>query len=96
MTTAATVTVPEEPSPQFRDLSAQAMRFVQGGRDVYSFALTIRDLNGLLPRRVDDNVVSDAKSPIASTSRRRDPRLSVESTCVAIRRYHGCHRPSTD
>ncbi len=36
------------------------MRFAQGGRDVYGFALTIRDLNGLLPRRVDDGIVSDA------------------------------------
>ncbi len=47
-------------SPRFGDLSAQAMRFRQGGRDVYGFALSLMDLNGLLPRRVDDDIVSDA------------------------------------
>ena len=51
MTTANHVMVAEGTSPQFGDLSAQAMRFVQGGRDVYGFALTLMDLNGLLPRR---------------------------------------------
>ena len=60
MTTANHVMVAEGTSPQFGDLSAQAMRFVQGGRDVYGFALTLMDLNGLLPRRVDDDIVSDA------------------------------------
>ena len=60
MTTADDVVVTEGTSPQFGDLSAQAMRFMQGGRDVYGFALTMMDLNGLLPRRVDDDVVSDA------------------------------------
>ncbi|MCY3609753.1 MAG: DGQHR domain-containing protein [Acidimicrobiaceae bacterium] len=50
----------EGTSPQFGDLRAQAMRFVQGGREVYGFALTLKDLNGLLPRRVDDGIVSDA------------------------------------
>ncbi len=60
MTTASAVAAAEGTSPHFGDLSAQAMRFVQGGRDVYGFALTIRDLNGLLPRRVDDGIVSDA------------------------------------
>lgn len=60
MTTLDDVTVTEGTSPQFGDLSAQALRFHQGGRDVYGFALNLRDLNGLLPRRVDDDVVSDA------------------------------------
>ena len=60
MTTASNVMVAEGTSPQFGDLSAQAMRFVQGGRDVYGFALTLMDLNGLLPRRVDDDIVIHA------------------------------------
>ena len=60
MATANDVMVAKETSPRFGDLSAQALRFVQGGRDVYGFALTVRDLNGLLPRRVDDDIVSDA------------------------------------
>ena len=60
MANASAVAVAAGSSPQFGDLSAQAMRLVQGGRDVYSFALNLRDLNGLLPRRVDDDIVSDA------------------------------------
>ena len=60
MNTTRTVIADEGTSPQFGDLSAQAMRFVQGGREVYGFALTLKDLNGLLPRRVDDGIVSDA------------------------------------
>ena len=60
MTTVNDVMGTEGTSPQFGDLSAQAMRFIQGGRDVYGFALTLMDLNGLLPRRVDDDIVSDA------------------------------------
>ncbi len=54
------VLVAEGASAQFGDLSALAMRFVQGGRNVYGFALTLMDLNGLLPRRVDDDIMSDA------------------------------------
>ena len=60
MTAVNDVMVTEGTSPQFGDLSAQAMHFVQGGRDVYGCALTLRDLNGLLPRRVDDDIVSNA------------------------------------
>ena len=60
MATTGAVAAVEGTSPNFGDLTAQAMRLVQGGRDVYGFALTIRDLNGLLPRRVDDGIVSDA------------------------------------
>lgn len=37
-----------------------AHRFRQGGRDVYYFALTMDDLDGFLPQRVDDSVVRDA------------------------------------
>ena len=60
MTTVDAVAVAEGSSPEFGDLSAQAMRFVQGGRHVFGFALTMKDLNGLLPRRVDDEIVRDA------------------------------------
>ncbi len=35
-------------------------RFRQGGRDVYYFALNLETLDGLLPQRVEDNVVRDA------------------------------------
>ena len=41
MAMANDVMVAEGTSPQFGDLSTQAMRFVQGGRDVYGFALTL-------------------------------------------------------
>lgn len=59
MNETTTVTAAEGTSPQFNDLSAQAMRFVQGGRQVYGFALSLRELNGFLPRRVDDDIVKD-------------------------------------
>ncbi len=35
-------------------------RFRQGGRDVYYFALDLETLDGLLPQRVEDNVVREA------------------------------------
>ena len=41
MARANDVMVAKETSPRFGDLSAQALRFVQGGRDVYGFALTL-------------------------------------------------------
>ena len=41
-------------------LRAPAHRFRQGGRDVYYFALDLETLDGLLPQRVDDDVVSEA------------------------------------
>ena len=37
-----------------------AHRFQQGGRDVYYFALDIAALDGLLPNRVDENVIKQA------------------------------------
>ena len=42
------------------NLQIPAHRFRQGGRDVYYFALDLATLDGLLPQRVDDNVVKDA------------------------------------
>ena len=41
-------------------LRIPAHRFRQGGRDVYYFALDLDTLDGLLPQRVEDNVVRDA------------------------------------
>ena len=41
-------------------LRIPAHRFRQGGRDVYYFALDLETLDGLLPQRVEDNVVRDA------------------------------------
>lgn len=37
-----------------------AHRFQQGGRDVYYFTLDIATLDGLLPQRIDDNVIKQA------------------------------------
>lgn len=37
-----------------------AHRFQQGGREVYYFTLDIATLDGLLPQRVDDNVIKQA------------------------------------
>ena len=41
-------------------LRIPAHRFRQGGRDVYYFALDLETLDGLLPQRVEDNVVREA------------------------------------
>ena len=41
-------------------LRVPAHRFRQGGRDVFYFALDLETLNGLLPERVDDNVIKNA------------------------------------
>ena len=41
-------------------LRIPAHKFKQGGRDVYSFALDLATLDGLLPQRVDEDVIKDA------------------------------------
>ena len=41
-------------------LRTPAHRFQQGGRDVYSFVLDLATLDGLLPQRVDEDVIKDA------------------------------------
>lgn len=41
-------------------LRTPAHRFQQGGRDVYSFTLDLKTLDGLLPQRIEDDVVRDA------------------------------------
>lgn len=46
------------------DLRTPAHRFVQGGRDVYTFSLELEKLNQLFPDRVDDRVVIDANRPL--------------------------------
>ena len=40
-------------------LRVPAHRFRQGGRDVYSFALDLATLDGLLPERIDEEMVQD-------------------------------------
>ena len=41
-------------------LRVSSHRFQQGGRDVYYFALDLQTLDGLLPQRVEDNIVREA------------------------------------
>ena len=41
-------------------LRTPAHRFTQGGRHVYSFALDLATLDGLLPQRVDEDVIREA------------------------------------
>ncbi len=41
-------------------LRVPSHRFRQGGRDVYYFSLDLETLDGLLPQRVEDNVVREA------------------------------------
>lgn len=41
-------------------LRTPAHKFLQGGRDVYSFPLDLATLDGLLPQRVDEDVIRDA------------------------------------
>ncbi len=41
-------------------LAIPAHRFRQGGRDIYYFPLTLETLDGLLPQRVEDDVVREA------------------------------------
>ncbi len=41
-------------------LSTPSHRFRQGGRDVYSFVLDLARLDGLLPDRIDEDMVRDA------------------------------------
>ena len=48
------------PTSNQYSLQVPSHRFRQGGRDVYYFALDLETLDGLLPQRVEDNVVRDA------------------------------------
>ena len=52
-----TITVPAIHSQY--SLRVPAHRFRQGERDVYSFALDLATLDGLLPERIDEDVVKD-------------------------------------
>lgn len=49
------------------DLHTPAHRFVQGGRDVYTFSLELEKLNRLFPERVDDRMVSEANRQLTAT-----------------------------
>ena len=51
-------------------LTVPAHHFHQGGRDVYYFALSLETLDGLLPQRVDDNMVRDANRRLTSSHAR--------------------------
>ena len=48
------------PTSNQYSLQVPSHRFRQGGRDVYYFALDLETLDGLLPQRVEDNVVREA------------------------------------
>ena len=49
-----------QPTANQYSLTTSAHRFRQGGRDVYYFALSLETLDGLLPQRIEDNVVREA------------------------------------
>ena len=53
------------------DLRTPAHRFVQGGRDVYTFSLELEKLNRLFPERVDDRVVSEANRQLTPIHAKR-------------------------
>lgn len=53
------------------DLTTPAHRFVQGGRDVYTFSLELEKLNQLFPERVDDHLVSEANRPLTRAHAKR-------------------------
>ena len=53
------------------DLTTPAHRFVQGGRDVYTFSLELEKLNQLFPERVDDRMVSEANRPLTTAHAKR-------------------------
>ena len=54
------MTLAIRPTTNQYSLQTSAHRFHQGGRDVYYFSLDLGTLDGLLPQRVEDNVVREA------------------------------------
>ena len=54
------MTLAMRPTTNQYSLQAPAHRFRQGERDVYYFSLDLGTLDGLLPQRVEDNVVREA------------------------------------
>lgn len=51
-------------------LTVPAHRFRQGERDVYYFALSLETLDGLLPQRVQDDVIKDANRKLTPSHAR--------------------------
>lgn len=54
------MTLAMRPTTNQYSLQVPAHKFRQGGRDVYYFSLDLGTLDGLLPQRVEDNVVREA------------------------------------
>ena len=65
------------PTNQY-SLRVPSHRFRQGGRDVYYFALDLGTLNGLLPDRVDDDVIKDANRRLTPSHARNIQRYLDE------------------
>ena len=55
-----------KPTDNQYSLTTSAHRFRQGRRDVYYFTLTLETLDGLLPQRVEDDVVREANRRLTS------------------------------
>lgn len=65
------MTSPNQTAQLQCDLTTPAHRFVQGGRDVYTFSLELEKLNQLFPERVDDHLVSEANRPLTRAHAKR-------------------------
>ena len=57
-------------TPTQYSLAVPAHHFRQGGRDVYYFALSLETLDGLLPQRVQDDVIMDANRKLTPSHAR--------------------------
>ena len=61
-------------------LRIPAQRFRQGDRDVFSFALDLGTLNGLLPQRIDEDVVKDANRRLTLSHAKKIQRYLIEQS----------------
>lgn len=59
-----------QPTANQYSLTTSAHRFRQGQRDVYYFALSLETLDGLLPQRVEDDVVREANRKLTPSHSR--------------------------
>ena len=59
-------------------LQVPSHRFRQGGRDVYYFALDLQTLDGVLPQRVEDNIVREANRRLTPSHARNIQRYLDE------------------